>query len=259
MRPEHADALLDHLTDFESQGIAHAMCRSTRNGMYRELLELLGGPDPRHVVGVLHFDLFSPFKQRKDDYSIGYLLARPVVGPTNGCLQSLVAPWVIFDGPEHVLSLGPICTVLRQQCIECLSEGVSVSWPIGATTERAGLVFKALETFKAHFAFGCFVADQPALATGNSHMPHSAMMACRWGSVVGRCRGGNVCQDMADPDFDKSDLESIIGKGVNNVTIPGSNNPNPNPHRDRSAVPVHLAMPNLRPVCNLNPVPVCNP
>ena len=215
--PEVVDAMLAHL---KPPGVDHSMPHSLRATMFYRMLDALndgGEMAGFSVLGLLHFDGFSPFKQKKDDHTVDYLLLRPVVHHENACLQKHVAAWVIWDGPKATPHLEPITEILRGQCVSCLKDGVVVQWPVGVrTANRSGADWEqpapnALVVVR--FTVGALVADQPATETVNGSANHNAVMACRWGSITGRCVGGNLSRDKkngADASF--SELLCLLKK-----------------------------------------------
>jgi hypothetical protein len=165
------------------------------------------------ILGLLHFDGFAPRAQRPDDFTVDYLLLRPVVGPSHGCLQRLVKPWVIWDGPKSVLSLEPIVDILRGQCIACLKDGVSVLWPVGAPRTAGDWVApEPGEVLHVTFVVGGFAGDQPATQTFNGHMSHNGLMGCRWGSIVKTCMGSTLTTDLKQAGFDLDALKCLVKK-----------------------------------------------
>lgn len=173
------------------------------------------------VIGVAHFDGFAPRAQRPDDFTVDYLLIRPVVGPFHACLQRLVKPWVIWDGPKAVLSLEPVLKILQAQCIECLTQGVTVPWPVGAPGQAGSWVApKPGELIRVHFAVGAFAGDQPATQTFNGHMSHNGYMGCRWGSIAKMCIGSTLSRELKDAAFDVAALNCLIKKKGTNIPDP---------------------------------------
>ena len=112
--PEDAAALLAYL---RPPSVDSSMPHSIRAAFYYDLLKAMSAEDSVElgIVGVLHFDGFAPFAQRPDDYTVDYLLVRPVLDEFHGCMQRFVRPWVLWDGPSSVKSLEPITHVLKEQ------------------------------------------------------------------------------------------------------------------------------------------------
>jgi hypothetical protein len=165
------------------------------------------------VLALAHFDGFAPRAQRPDYFIVDYLLLRPIVGPTHACLQGLVKPWVIWDGPKPVLSLEPIVGILKAQLTECLKDGVMVPWLVGARpTAGSWVAPKAGDLVHVTFTVGAFAGDQPATQTFNGHMSHNGVMGCRRGSISKKCMGSTLSRDLKDALFDSSHLLCLVKK-----------------------------------------------
>ena len=154
---------------------------SERYQHYRQLLDRISNkPDPRHVPMVLHHDSFAPFSTRPDDYSVGYLLVRPLVGVRASAMQKLVQAWVIMQGPEHFKCFEPILEILREQVRQCLHVGVDCYWPLRTSCHYDGQRYHIpVGRTVLHGVIACTCSDQPAACTVNGHTSHNAKMACR--------------------------------------------------------------------------------
>lgn len=112
-----------------------------------------------------------------------------------------------------MLSLEPIVDILRAQCIACLKDGVSVSWPVGAPRTAGDWVApEPGEVLHVTFAVGAFAGDQPATQTFNGHMSHNGLMGCRWGSIVKMCMGSTLTTDLKQAGFDMDVLKCLVKK-----------------------------------------------
>lgn len=232
---DSAESILDYLQPDASLP-ANCSLRAERYESYRELLDNLdaaasadAGPvsrEPRNIVGLLHFDSFAPLRTRPDDFAVAYLLLRPILAPEHAALESMSRAWVIFDGPQKVKSLTPVASVLMRQVEACLADGVRCVWPpearrfarTGATSVPIAL-HPGCE-FKCRFVIGCFAADQPAAQEANGHTSHNAIMACRWGSIVGVCMGTTLARERRASYFDLDDLYGLISKGQARRHVP---------------------------------------
>ena len=168
---------------------------------------------------MLHFDGFAPFTQRPDDFTVDYLLLRPILEHNKGCSQHFVKPWVIWDGPRAMRSLQPVTEYCRGQLQDLLNKGVSVPWPLGASCKEGDeFLVEAKQEVTVRFLVGVFVGDQPATDTFNGNGGHASLCGCRFGGVSGICQGSTLARDRAeDPNFDPKSLEALVPKKNNNV------------------------------------------